>query len=253
MKLKPYYIHTDFFSFFLHLSKFKKFSKLNQKDILNVMLKELKNISKNKLIIPTYNYDFGKTQKFDVIKDKSQIGSFSEYFRKKYLNNRSTVPFYSDCSTYSRSKLNHLKINTPLGDHSTFDNLYKEKGKIAFFGSEFSPTYIHYIETKNFDRIIYRFYKKFTGKIKLKKKTKQVTVNMHVVPKKLKIQYDLKKIEKDLLNNKILKLRSSPLKFKYKILDVNKFHIFSSNKIKKNPYYFLTKKSISNVKKIKKR
>lgn len=215
------------------------------------MLKELKNISKNKLIIPTYNYDFGKTQKFDVIKDKSQIGSFTEYFRKKYLNNRSTFPFYSDCSTYSRSKLNHLKINTPLGDHSTFDNLYREKGKIVFFGSEFSPTYIHYIETKNFDKIIYRFYKKFKGKIKLKKKTKQITVNMHVVPKKLKIQYDLKKIEKDLLNNKILKLRSSPLKFKYKILDVNKFHIFSSNKIKKNPYYFLTKKSISNIKKLK--
>ena len=251
MKFKPYYIHTDFFNYFLYLSKFKKFSNLKHEEILNVMLKELKKISKNKLIIPTYNYDFGKTKKFDVKKDKSQIGSFSEYFRKKYSSNRSHFPFYSDCSTYRRSKFNHLKINTPLGDYSTFDNLFKEKGKIAFFGSEFSPTYIHYIETKNFDKISYRFYKKFSGKIKYKSNTKKIVINMHVIPRKLKIQYDLKKIEKDLFNKKILKIKFSPSKFQYKILDVEKFHIFSSNKLKKNPYYFLTKKSISNIKKKK--
>ena len=37
------------------------------------------------MIFPTYNYDFGKNKIFSFHKDKSQVGSFSEYIRKNLL------------------------------------------------------------------------------------------------------------------------------------------------------------------------
>ena len=75
----------------------RNFLNLKKADIglfFNQMLKDLRNISRDNLIIPTYNYDFGKNKIFDVFKDKSQVGSFSEFFRKKYIKTRTRVPFF---------------------------------------------------------------------------------------------------------------------------------------------------------------
>ena len=45
----------------------------------------LKKISNNKIIIPTFNWEFPATKKFDVNKDPSQVGIFSEYLERKKI------------------------------------------------------------------------------------------------------------------------------------------------------------------------
>ena len=72
-----YYIHTDFFRFFL------KAKKHNTSVQIKDMMKIIKKISDNKIIIPTYNWDFPKTKKFNIQKDKRQ-----EFFRNILENKK---------------------------------------------------------------------------------------------------------------------------------------------------------------------
>ena len=75
------------------------------------MLNELKEITNNNLIIPTYNYDFGKKRVFDLYKDKSHTGAFSEFLEKNLLKIGPKFHFFhlvqqSECpTTPSKTKL----------------------------------------------------------------------------------------------------------------------------------------------------
>ena len=84
------FVHTDFYNYYLSKASLKG-SKLDDKKILKMMIEEIKKISNNKLVIPTYNYDFPKTKRFNFKKDKSQVGTFSDYFWKKFSNFRTGV------------------------------------------------------------------------------------------------------------------------------------------------------------------
>ena len=55
------FVHTDFYNYYLSKASLKG-SKLDDKKILKIMIEEIKKISNNKLVIPTYNYDFPKTK-----------------------------------------------------------------------------------------------------------------------------------------------------------------------------------------------
>jgi len=256
MNKQIFYVHTDFSKYMFECFNFSFIEKFGQEKIFLEMLSDIKKITKGKIIVPTYNYDFGKKKVFNYYNDKSQIGSFSEFFRKKYKNNRSLVPFFSDCSNFKR-KQKKEKETFPLGTNSTFESLFQNSGKIIFFGVDFSPTYIHYIESKIVGGPLYRYDKNFLGKIIFNKnKIQKVNVKMHVIPRGLEIRYDLKRIEKELKKNGILKFRRLKKKFFYSICDVKKFHNYSLKKLKKDPLYFLqakTKKLLRQSKILKKR
>ncbi len=256
MSKKIFYVHTDFSKYIFEFFNFSFIEKFGHGKIFLKMLSDIKKITKGKVIVPTYNYDFGKKKFFDYYNDKSQIGSFSEFFRKKYKNNRNLVPFFSDCSNFKREQKIE-KETFPLGKNSTFEYLFQNSGKIIFFGVDFSPTYIHYIESKIKGGPLYRYDKNFSGKIIFNKnKIQKINVKMHVIPRGLDIKYDLKRIEKDLIKNDILKFKRLKKKFIYSICDVKKFHLYAIKQLEKNPFYFLepkTKKMLRESKILKKR
>lgn len=163
------FVHTDYYKYFLH--NYNKHKILNKNIINNKMLKEIKDIS-NKVIIPTYNYDFGKNGFFKLLEDKSQVGSFSDYIRKKFKKNRSTVPMFSSCSLFKRKAINLSEVIDPFGKDSDFDLLIQKRGKIIFFGSEFAPTFIIFIEKNIPGGVPYRFNKIFKGSIYFKSEKK---------------------------------------------------------------------------------
>ena len=92
-----YFAHTDLYKYALFILKEKKKS-FDKKKIILEMWRDLINLTKGKIIIPTYNYDFPNTGKFDYRKDTSQVGVFSEFFRKKYKKNRTKTPMFSTCT-----------------------------------------------------------------------------------------------------------------------------------------------------------
>ena len=66
MKKRPFYIHTDFAKYMFECFDNYSIQKLGPHKILFKMLTDIKRIAKNRMIIPTYNYDFGK-KKFLII------------------------------------------------------------------------------------------------------------------------------------------------------------------------------------------
>lgn len=233
------FAHTDYYKYYIHI--FKNNHKINHNKCLNLMLSELQKISKKKLIIPTYNYDFGHKNIFCKEKDKSQVGSFSEFIRKKYSKNRNNVPMFSTTSTFKRNISDKNKeIIDPFNNNSDFGNLLNKKGKIIFFGSEFAPTFIIYIE-KNFPGgVPYRFNKIFKGYLKNKNRKVSCSLVHYVRPKKIKILYDLNKIKNELIKKKILIKKITKSGFNYEEIQTNKFYNWGIKKLNKNIFYFLT-------------
>ena len=214
------------------------------------MLNELLVVSKKRLLVPTYNYNFPKDKIYNIQKDPSQVGTFSEMFRKKYLKSRSTTPMFSTCSTIKNLNFNLNKtFFDPFSLNSEFNYLVQNKGKILNFGSQFAPTFIMYIERASKDGALYRYGKFFKGKIYFKKKYITCKLYFEVRPLSIDIQYDLNKIKKLLIKSKILIKKKTPSNFTYEEIDAKKFLTFSLKKLKKNPYFFLKKSTILALKK----
>ena len=105
--------------------------------------------------------------------------------------------------------------------------------------------YIHnFIENILSHKIKYRYYKYFSGKI-IDKKNKCKNQIFCSEPRKFKIQYDLIKIRKDLIQNKIFVVKKYKI-FSYDEIDAWKFFIFVKKKLYKDDMYLL-KKSTKNL------
>ena len=109
-----YYTHTDFFNYLSHNVKNSKSLKKNQKNINQYffkMLNELKEITNNNLIIPTYNYDFGKKEFLIYTKIKVMQVLFQNFLEKNLLKIGPKFHFFhlvqqSECpTTPSKTKL----------------------------------------------------------------------------------------------------------------------------------------------------
>ena len=245
-----YFAHTDFYNYFL--KKIKKNTKqLSQKKVLKDMFKEIMKVSKNDLLVPTYNFDFVKTKKFNFKKDNSHVGTFSEMFRKKYINNRTLTPMFPTCG--SLKKYNFYKNNyfDPFGKKSEFDYLVKKNGKIINFGAKFAPSFIMFIERSNKNGALYRYGKLFNGKTFKNGKYIKCKLYFEVRPKKIIIEYDLKKLKKDLLRLKIMEIKRTSDNFTYEEIDAKQFLNYGLKNLKKNPYFFLKIKTINELKKRK--
>tara|TARA_A100001011_G_scaffold108460_1_gene115064 strand:- start:5486 stop:6271 length:786 start_codon:yes stop_codon:yes gene_type:complete len=238
MKKNFTFVHTDFYSYYSHISKNKEVSVTKAIDL---MLKELKILSDNRLIIPTYNYGFPKSKIYDYYNDHSQVGYFSELFREKFKNNRSYVPIFSDCSNLKDIK--KFKPINPMAKNSTFDFLSKNNGKIVTFGSNFAPSFIMYVENCIQGGPRYRYIKKFTGVLKKKNIKKTAATRFYCRPLNIYFKYDLKKIEKDIKNNKILKYYKTDNQFEYSLFNAKKFKEYTLLKLQKDHFYFLDKKT----------
>ena len=243
------FLHTDLYNYYFKNSYFKD-KKFNKDNVLQRMFFDVKKINK-KIIIPTYNYNFPKTFRFNYKKDKSQVGSFSEYFCKKYNKSRTSTPIFSTCNNINFDFNYAIQFFDPFGTHSEFDYLYKNNGKIINFGSSFAPTFIMFIERALKSGALYRYAKYFKGKTYYKNKFHDTILYYEVRPLKIKIEYDLKKIRNFLKSNKVLKIKETKDNFKFEEIDAKKFKDLIMLKINNDPYYLLNKSTIQRLKKNK--
>jgi len=251
-----FYIHTDLTTY-LGLEKIKKdtlsyeSSSLINK-ISEQMLTDIKNIFGKDIMLPTYNYNFPIKKIFNVSKEKSETGIFTEYCRKKNNFYRSYMPMFSSISL--NKNLVNQKIRkkmNPFDKHSDFEKLINEKGKIVNFGSSFSPTFIHFIENKFENGPTYRYKKKFKGKIITPDNSNHnVILELYVRPKDVNLNYEVQRVRKELKKEGILKSYTFEKKIKYDVTDAKNFLDYVMQKIKKNKLYFLDKKSQKLINKI---
>lgn len=126
---------------------------------------------KGTLIVPTFTTSFTKKKIFNISSTKSEIGFFSEFFRKMKGVKRTSHPIFSVATKGKYSNL-FLKssLNDCFGKNTIFDLLYKLNGKIVCFGCGFNEiTFTLFVE--QFANVEYRYFKDFTGKVSKKKIT----------------------------------------------------------------------------------
>lgn len=116
------------------------------------------------LLMPTFTYSFCKNEPYDLQSSPSTVGVLTEYFRKLPETRRTGDPIFS-FAVWGKRTAEYLKISPfCFGVNSVFDKLYRNRGKIVFFGTSVgSMTFIHYVE--NLFKVPYRYDKTFTGEI----------------------------------------------------------------------------------------
>lgn len=116
------------------------------------------------LLLPLFNFDFGKTRQFDIRHTPSQMGALTESARLFPGAVRTGHPIYSFAVIGKQAyKFEEVKNFSGYGADSPFALLKEMDGKIAIIGlsDQNSMTSYHYVEEMN--EVPYRYHKKFTG------------------------------------------------------------------------------------------
>jgi aminoglycoside N3'-acetyltransferase len=240
-KSKVNFVHVDL------LKSFKiKFD--NKKNFTNNHYKMMKLCTNNSnLWFPSFNYQFAKNKIFNLTKDKSETGSFTEMYRVYFSKWRTETPIFNIIGDGKKPLINvkNKSIINPFDKTSFFHLLYKMKSNIFFYGTEInSGSFIMYVEETLKNQILYRYKKKIKGKIISNKIKKNIFLYFNVRPleKKFPVEYDWKKIEKKLKKeNLFLKFSSGNRNFG--VLNLKKTTDFLQKIIKKDPLFLLNTKS----------
>ena len=204
----------------------------NKKKNINFFFKELISYFEKKgtIVFPTFTYSFTNTKEYNIKKTPSEVGMFSEEFRKLKKITRTKNPIFS-VGVIGKNKNSFLKSNEldSFGKNSAFDILKKLNGKIVCLGCDFNRiTFTHHLEQMT--KVNYRFFKNFKGVIINGKSKKNIVTSYYVRKIKKTTQIDLSRLKKKaLLKKKIY---------------ITKFRRFEVICIKANDFYKIGKKLI---------
>ena len=197
-------------------------------------------------LIPTFNYDFGSSNIFNLKKDLGQIGSLSKYYSKNYPYYRTQTPMFNFVIKNNSSGL--FSLDTTLkcfGDNSTFDTVRKAGGYIFMIGNT-RNTYVHHVE--EMFPIGYRYTKLFKGKVVLDCTEKFVTLEFRVRPMNGVIHYS----EIDLtdgIKEGVVKENQLGLT-KVIWFKASEYYNFVQDRLRKDELYLLTQESQQSVRKL---
>ena len=117
------------------------------------------------LWLPSFNYEFPGTRRFDVANDPCQLGPLPEHFRQTTQEWRTPVPMFSVSGTGAAPEVGWGERTDPFGDESIFAELVKRDGVIVYYGDTFHyNTIVHFAERVT-GGPIYRYDKIFRGAV----------------------------------------------------------------------------------------
>lgn len=236
------FVHSDIGRGLLVMKR--KGVKVNPKSIGSSLLDFLASLTskgQSGIVLPAFNYDFGHTRTFNPYFDPVQVGAFPEWARVNCNFNRSAVPFFSTLSM-TNSQLDYSQIINPFGHNSAFAELIKDDGIIVLIGTDISRmTFIHYVEEMA-GKPCYRYDKQFPGTIAIDDvDSYSCNVCMHVRPKGIHLDYDWKRLQEELIAEKIMRTDGAISDLKY--VRARRLTEYWGNQISSNPLYLLDKQS----------
>jgi len=200
-------------------------------------------VTEDRLVFPTFNYDYLRRGVYDIGQDCSQIGPLSEYARTSWSDWRSMIPVFNFCGKGScKNESFHNCIVDPFGDESFFSDLYNEAGSLLFYGSTMaSATAVHYIERKS-GGPVYRYDKWFSGLIVNNDSSQHATLKYHCRPQGCSLEYDFQKIELHLTLEGLIKAIELP-GFTVKLVNYKAMVDFLVDKMNEDALFLLDKNS----------
>lgn len=143
------------------------------------------------LWLPSFNYDFPRTHRFDLENDPCQLGPLPEHFRQTRQEWRTPVPMFSVSGTGDVPEVGWGAETDPFGAESIFAEMEKRDAVIVYYGDTFPyNTIVHYAERKS-GGPIYRYDKIFRGVVVMNGgKEYPGSLDYHVRPLGSGLDYD---------------------------------------------------------------
>jgi len=190
---------------------------------------------KGTVIVPTYTYSSTKGELFDQSQTSSEIGQFSETFRKMKGVIRSCHPIFSiSCFGNQAEYFTDSKNTDCFGKDTFFDKLYKNNVKILALGCNLDRvTFVHFIEQHL--NVPYRYFKNFKAQIKNDKIIEETSVSYFVRKLDLDFNLDLSDFEKEAIRDDKL-IRKPFGRFNAYLISSKDFFNISSKLIKHDEY-----------------
>jgi len=238
----PVFVHSDVGRGLLAVKR--KGIKIDSKNICASLLRFLiSQVGGNSsgVILPAFNYDYGKTRTYKPNDDPIQVGALPEWVRMNCEYNRSSVPFFSVLSKTEILPKNKQVIN-PFGRESVFGQLVSADATIVLLGTGLSSlTFIHHVE-EIAGKPCYRYDKNFPGQIVIDEANVcSCEVVMHVRPLGVHLEYDWYRLQAELISDGILQVDEQTNDLKY--LKARRLIEYWGNKISTDPLYLLDSKS----------
>jgi aminoglycoside N3'-acetyltransferase len=154
------------------------------------------------LVVPTFNFGFAHGQPFDQAHTPSEelnAGTFPEYIRLRPEARRSPHPLQSIAAVGARADdLSGRDTSSAFDPGSAFDRMLELDFKLLLLGVSVDATsMLHYAEQRL--RVPYRFWKKFTGEVRLAGRPPEVrTYRMYARYLKLNPQLDYTPVQAEL-------------------------------------------------------
>ena len=177
--------------------------RLTRSEFIEAHLHSIENkFGRENLIFPSFNFDFKETGEYRPQKDDTFVGALSNHLIGKDGFYRSHTPFFS-CISPNREFIHNYVDCThyqPFSEESVFGDLYHSDGSIILYGTDVpAATFYHFI-SHFAGPPIFRYDKRFQGKVITDSTVNDVEVTFHVRPLGLNLEYDWQKVERILKN-----------------------------------------------------
>ena len=187
--------------------------------------------------VPTFNYDFLNKGIYNYYNSESQVGRFSEEFRREYKMNRNYDPVFSYTSMLNEN-INDKKWCKKAFERNSF---FEKIDKINFLVinidlPSFKSTFVHYLENKY--KVPYRYDKKFKGIITTKNTNFDFIYKYYVRNLNINSSYNGNKLGHYLKEKSILK-NSSIFNANIQWYNSDELIFHFSSVIKKNINFFI--------------
>ena len=204
------------------------------------------------LLYPTFNYDFLKNGVYDVKNDICKVGSLNEHVRKTHLERRTHTPVFNFCILGNHPHPIQTISENPFSRESVFSNIAEGNSWIGFMGAGFDTnTFVHYVEEEM--NIGYRYIKTFKGRVIAENTQRAVTFRYRVRPlQQGAVDYDWVRLERDLLNNGLMKVFSVGLG-ELKVVEGKELYDYWLANLKRDEWFLLTEESKMILRELSKR
>jgi aminoglycoside 3-N-acetyltransferase len=234
LNFMAFLVHTDISKIDLAILRNKKYGANPQNRALNYLIKYFKH---EEIWFPSYNYNFGETKIFNPKLDGTSVGAINLAALQMRNSIRTLTPIYSYVGFGKVLEPKLKPVYKPFNVDSELQDLLDLDSEVVFFGAQFNSfTFLHYIEEKN--EINYRYVKKIAGHIQIDNKKYETLVEMKVRPLGKIFNYDWRKIENDLIENKIIRTLKK-VGNNSSLLNMSESLGFITKQIEKDPYYLL--------------
>lgn len=117
------------------------------------------------LWVPSFNYEFGKSRVFDVVRSGSQLGPIPERFRTDFAEWRTPIAMFAVAGNGAEPRQEWREGTDPFGPDSMFAELVEKDGVLLYYGDTFHyNTLVHRAERAN-GGPVYRYDKVFHGDV----------------------------------------------------------------------------------------